>query len=176
LGWDGDYSLSSRPVSSLIAHYDGSTWTRIPSPNPQTRNIMYGVLGLSSTNVWAVGVAQDVSSGIEDDSLMMRWNGTSWTTVTAPEAEPGSGDRLLAVSASSIWGIGYYNSPKSGLIEPLLLHWDGSSVAKNPAPDLAESAVLFGASANPAGTVWAVGYSSPPSLGDRTLTMRTTQG
>ena len=179
VGWDRDYSISSRPVSSLVAHYDGSTWTRVPSPNPRTRNIMYGVLGLSSTNVWAVGVAQNVSSGIEEDSLMMRWNGTSWTTVTTPEGELGSSDRLLsvaAVSASSLWGIGYYNSPTSGLTEPLLLHWDGSSVVKNPAPDLAESAVLFGASASPGGTVWAVGYSSPPSAGERTLTMRTTQG
>jgi hypothetical protein len=110
---------------------------------------------------------------------MMHWNGTSWTTVPTPEAEPGSGDKVLAVtavSASSIWGIGYYNSPTSGLVEPLLLHWDGSTVAKNPAPDLTASAILFGASASPGGTVWAVGYSSPPSAGDRTLTMRTTQG
>ncbi|HET8658958.1 MAG TPA: hypothetical protein VFM55_08170, partial [Micromonosporaceae bacterium] len=124
VGWDRDYSVSSRPVSSLVAHYDGSTWTRIPSPNPRTRNTLYGVLALSATDVWAVGVAQNVGGGIEDDSLMMRWDGTSWTTVTTPEAEPGSGDKVLAVtavSASSIWGIGYYSSPTSGLVEPLLL-------------------------------------------------------
>jgi hypothetical protein len=179
VGWDRDYSVSSRPVSSLVAHYNGSTWTRVPSPNPRTRNTLYAVHALSATNVWAVGVAQNVSSGIEDDSLMMRWNGTTWTRVTTPEAEPGSGDKLLAVaavSASSIWGIGYYNSPTSGLIEPLLLHWNGSAVTKDPAPDLTTSAILFGASASPGGTVWAVGYSSPPGAGDRTFTMRTTQG
>jgi hypothetical protein len=179
VGWDRDYSVSSRPVSSLVAHYDGTMWTRVSSPNPRTRNTLYGVLALSATNVWAVGVAQNVGGGIEDDSLMMRWTGKSWTTVPTPEAEPGSGDKVLAVtavSASSVWGIGYYSSPTSGLIEPLLLQWNGSAVAKNPAPDLTASTVLFGASASPGGTVWAVGYSSPPSAGDRTLTMRTTQG
>jgi hypothetical protein len=94
-------------------------------------------------------------------------------------AATGSDDLLLslaAVSPTSVWAVGYYNSPTSGTYEPLLLHATGSTVTKNPNPPIADPALLSGASALSGGTVWAVGYTTPPSAGNQTLSMRTTTG
>jgi hypothetical protein len=180
VGWDRDYDTAGRPVSSLVAHWNGTSWTRIPSPNPLNRNILYDVTALASNDVWAVGVAQDTTgSGIKQRSLMTHWDGTAWSTVTTPQAEAGSDDILLsvaAVSASGVWAVGYYYSPTSGIHEPLLLHAVGSTVTRDPGPNIADPAFLWGTAALSDGTVWAVGYASPAGAGDRTLSMRTTGG
>lgn len=180
VGWDRDYDTAGRPVSSLVAHWNGTTWTRIPSPNPLNRNILYDVAALAADDVWAAGVAQDTSgSGIAQRSLLMHWNGTTWQTVPTPQAETGSDDLLLslaAVSPASVWAVGYYYSPTSGTHEPLLLHAAGGTLTKNPSPNIADPALLTGVSALSGGTVWAVGYTSPPSAGNRTLSIRTTTG
>jgi hypothetical protein len=178
VGWDRDYSVSSRPVSTLIAHWNGSTWTRVPSPNSLTRNILNEVLALGAGDVWAVGVAQNVSGGISERSLALHWNGSAWSITSTPRAESDSDDQLqavTAVSANSVWALGYYRSLAAGITEPLLLHWNGTQWAENPHPNTGASAVLFGASAATSGLVWAVGYNAPSGT-NTTLTLRTTQG
>jgi hypothetical protein len=179
VGWDRDYSISSRPVSSLVAHWNGSSWTRISSPSPLTRNILTDVTALSDRDVWAVGVAQTVSGGISERSLAMHWNGTSWTAVTPPRAEADSEDQLQAVTALSstnVWAVGYYRTPGGPDSETLLLHWTSTGWTRNPSPNDGSEATLFGASSLAPGTIWAVGYNSPPGAANTTLTMRTTQG
>jgi hypothetical protein len=179
VGWDRDYDTAGRPVSSLVAHWNGTAWTRVPSPNPLNRNILYDVVALAADDVWAVGVAQDTTSGIRQRSLLMHWNGTAWQNVPAPQAEAGSDDHLhaiAAVSPASLWAVGYYHSPTSGLDEPLLLHAVGSTVTKDPGPTIADPATLWGAAALSDGTVWEVGYATPAGSGDRTLSLRATGG
>jgi hypothetical protein len=178
VGWDRDYTPRDRPVSSLIAHWDGVAWTRVPSPSPRTRNTLNDVVVVAPDDIWAVGVAQDVGGGIVNHSLALHWNGTAWTDVTVPAAEAGAPDQLLsvtAVSASSVWAVGYYASPTDG-IEPLIEHWDGTRWSVNPTPATGTPASLGGvAAAGGSGTVWAVGGTQPPSPA-RTLTMLTRQG
>jgi hypothetical protein len=41
--------------STLVLHWNGSTWVHVDSPNPGTQNGLYGVAATSSTNAWAVG-------------------------------------------------------------------------------------------------------------------------
>jgi len=179
VGWDRDYSISSKPVSSLVAHWNGTAWTRLPSPNPNSRNFLYDVVPLAADDVWAVGISQVVGPGITQSSLVMHWNGRAWSVVPAPAAEPGADGQLhglAAVSATSLWAVGYYYSPSAQQHEPLLMHWDGARLTVNPGPETGTPSTLWGVSALANGTVWAVGYNSVPGSADTTLTMRTTQG
>jgi hypothetical protein len=184
VGWDRDYNAPGRPVSSLVVHFNGTSWNREDTPNPANRNTLMDV-ALANGEVFAVGVAQDTSGGgITPRSLMLRKQGTSWSSLTVPQGETGSQDQLLsvaAVSPTSVWSVGYYNSPSSGLYEPLLVHWTGTGGAGTLAtssisPALTVSALASGVSATSAGSLWAVGYTAPPSSGNATLILKGTGG
>jgi hypothetical protein len=184
VGWDRDYDAPGRPVSSLVVHFNGTSWTRETTPNPANRNTLMDVVTLANGEVFAVGVAQDTSGGgITPRSLMLRRQGT-WSSLTVPKGEAGSQDQLLsvaAVSSTSVWSVGYYSSPSSGLYEPLLVHWTGNGGAgtlavSHPSPALTVSALASGVSATSAGNLWAAGYTSPPSGGNATLILKGTGG
>jgi hypothetical protein len=184
VGWDRDYDAPGRPVSSLVVHFNGTSWTRETSPNPANRNTLMDV-ALANGEVFAVGVAQDTSGGgITPRSLMLRRQGGTWSSLTVPKGEAGSQDQLLsvaAVSSTSVWSVGYYNSPSSGMYEPLLVHWTGNGGAgtlavSHPSPALTVSALASGVSATSAGNLWAAGYTSPPSGGNATLILKGTGG
>jgi hypothetical protein len=54
----GDYSTSEATEYTLIEHWNGRTWTRVPSPNPGGRNSpsgLTGVAGVTPSSIWAVG-------------------------------------------------------------------------------------------------------------------------
>jgi hypothetical protein len=185
VGWDRDYDAPGRPVSSLVVHFNGTSWTREATPNPANRNTLMDVAALANGEVFAVGVAQDTSGGgITPRSLMLRRQGGTWSSLAVPPGEAGSQDQLLsvaAVSSTSVWSVGYYNSPSSGLYEPLLVHWTGNGGAgtlavSHPSPALTMSALASGVSATSAGNLWAAGYTSPPSGGNATLILKGTGG
>jgi hypothetical protein len=143
------------------------------------------VVALANGEVFAVGVAQDTSGGgITPRSLMLRRQSTGWSSLTVPKGETGSQDQLLsvaAVSSTSVWSVGYYSSPSSGLYEPLLAHWTanggaGTLAVSHPSPALTVSALTSGVSATSAGNLWAAGYTSPPSGGNATLILKGTGG
>jgi hypothetical protein len=185
VGWDRDYDAPGRPVSSLVVRYNGTSWTRETTPNPANRNTLMDVVALANGEVFAVGVAQDTSGGgITPRSLMLRKQGATWSSLTVPKGETGSQDQLLsvaAVSSTSVWSVGYYSSPSSGLYEPLLVHWmanggAGTLAVSHPSPALTVSALASGVSATSAGNLWAAGYTSPPSGGNATLILKGTGG
>jgi hypothetical protein len=185
VGWDRDYNAPGRPVSSLVVHFDGTSWRRADTPNPANRNTLMDVVALANGDVFAVGVAQDTSGGgITPRSLMLRKQGATWSPLPVPQGEAGSQDQLLsvaAVSSTSVWSVGYYSSPSSGLYEPLLVHWTGNGGAgtlavSHPSPALTVSALASGVSASSAGNLWAAGYTSPPSGGNATLILKGTGG
>ncbi len=72
---------------TLIVHWNGRTWTRVPSPAP-AGGVLYGIAATSASNAWAVGCTRCFTSSSE--ILIVRWNGKTWTRVPSP-APAGSG-------------------------------------------------------------------------------------
>ena len=60
---------------TLIVHWNGTAWTRVPSPSPGTFAALSGVAATSATNAWAVG------SAFRGKTLILHWNGTVWSQV-----------------------------------------------------------------------------------------------
>jgi hypothetical protein len=44
---------------TLILHWDGSHWTRVPSPGPGISSELFAVASSSAGNIWAVGIFND---------------------------------------------------------------------------------------------------------------------
>src|SRR5579871_2540105 len=78
----GKYYTQSGGPFTLTEHWNGSSWSIVPSPNPASGgNQLYGVADVSPTDAWAVG--QDSTSGVMA-SLILHWNGSDWSQVKAP--------------------------------------------------------------------------------------------
>jgi hypothetical protein len=136
---------------TLILHWNGSHWTRVPSPNPAggkfDANGLSDVSALSPSSVWAVGeYDHDVGSKIIHHDLIVHWNGQSWAQVPAVH---GGLTALTFVSASDGWAVGC----------PQVLHWDGTSWTRVPSPASPGSlgGCLGGVTATSAADAWAAG-------------------
>src|SRR5215472_15158391 len=128
---------------------------------PPTDDALPGVAVTSATNAWAVG---SYSDGTNSQTLIERWNGASWKTVTSPNlGGPGFDNELNAVAATSssnAWAVGHWTD--IGLDHTEIEHWNGSSWKVSPSPDPGSNPVtgsndLFGAAAASASRAWAVG-------------------
>ena len=52
---------------TVVLHWNGATWKRVPSPTPAGGAVLLGVAAVSARTAWAVG-----------GDLILRWNGTAW--------------------------------------------------------------------------------------------------
>jgi hypothetical protein len=150
VGWF--YGYGGENSWTLILHWNGRRWTRVPSPNPSFRgfNVLTGVTALSTTNAWAVG--GDEKNG----NLIAHWNGTRWRKVSSPHVPYGSFGGVTATSASDALTVG--NSCVSSLCADgtVAAHWNGTTWARVPIPN-PHSASLNGVSADSRMSAWAVG-------------------
>src|SRR5205814_6091515 len=71
----GTYSPNSG-VQTLIEHWNGKSWSIVPSPSPNVSNL-YGIAVVAANDIWAVG-------DLVSDPLIEHWNGTQWSIVPSP--------------------------------------------------------------------------------------------
>jgi hypothetical protein len=113
------------PTTALVEHFDGTSWSIVPSPNPEAGIVFPGSFGLlaiaaiSATDIWAVGTFSDPSSSL-DLPLTEHWDGTSWSMVSSANVT-GKMNVLSGVTARSdgtIVAVGFATS--NGGVAPFL--------------------------------------------------------
>ncbi len=166
----GDYS-NGTAYQTLIARWNGTTWKRVPSPNPggSTRhNQLLGVTAISASNAWAVGY---YDTGTSHQTLIAHWNGTTWTQVPSPNPSPtfNALHGVVAISSTNAWAVGQYD--KDTVSQTLIVHWNGSTWTQVPSPNLGVSAFLRGVDATSASSIWAVGAYHPSRATYQTLAL-----
>jgi hypothetical protein len=143
-----------------IVHWDGTAWTRVPSPSPGQSAQLNGVAAASAASAWAVGSYTSPVTGLSLP-LIEHWDGHAWTLVPSPAIRGGTAlNGVAAASPDSAWAVG-----EGGLIE----HWDGRAWTRVPSPDLAVGGTLNGVAAVSAASAWAVGRSLRPGHPPTTL-------
>src|SRR5207249_206434 len=109
----GNYLTAAPAYLTLTQHWDGSSWTIVTSPNASgsQNNVLSSVTCVSAAECWAAGYATNGNTtGSGYDTLIERWNGTSWSVVTSPNTGTGQSNRLLGVtcvSSTECWAVGY---------------------------------------------------------------------
>src|SRR5687768_2414901 len=169
-GFNGVSALSSNDVwavgqrstlTTLTAHWDGVEWTTVPSPNVGSINsTLLDVAAVAPNDVWAVGYY--VVAGGNPQTLIMRWNGSSWNVVTSPFIFGGTAlNEVAVVSANDIWAVGYRVVGAPGpTIGTLTVHWDGSSWEIVSSPNVASRTnELNSVTVISPNDIWAVGIS-----------------
>jgi hypothetical protein len=74
---------------TLIEHFDGASWTVVPSPKvgPNSVNQSNRLLGLtanSANDIWAFGSNFAADGSGHQMTLLLHWDGTSWTIASSP--------------------------------------------------------------------------------------------
>jgi hypothetical protein len=154
----GGINLGPRDHGTLIEHWNGSTWS-VAQENAETGQGVQldGVVGLSSTDAWAVG---------DSSGLVEHWNGKTWRLVTLPDPSftPAAGQAISAVSAKNLWILGFTVNSATGVATSESLHFNGTSWTAAPLQQ--PNATNFGLnslSAISAKDIWAVGQVRPSS-------------
>jgi hypothetical protein len=146
------------------------TWVQMTSRNPSTGdNLLTGVTAVSPGDVWAVG---QYFVGVNTNTLIEHWNGTTWKVVKSPNAgDVNSLNAVYAASGSNIWAVGSDASGSSSA-QTLIEHWNGTSwkVVKSPNVGSLTNA-LIGVRGTSARDIWAVGYTVTGYPKTRTLVL-----
>ena len=158
----GSSVIGSAASKTLVEHWDGSTWTVVPSPSLDNigpypaNNQLVDVVAIAPNDVWAVGTATTIVAG---EALTLHWDGTQWTIVPNPGMNPRFYDANLlgitAVGSNNIWAVGQITT---SVERKFIANWNGTSwtsVASPPFPTNVE--FLEGVSAISATDIWAVG-------------------
>ena len=170
----GDAEDSFFSQNTLTEHWNGTQWSIVPSPNPGgaagAPHYLYAVAAVSTNDVWAVGT--DLNASNVTQTLILHWDGTSWSVVPSPNVGPYANELLAvtAISTGNVWAVGDYQSVKAHTPQTLVEHWNGTqwSVVSSPNPTPIDN-YLLGVAAVSANNIWAVGYYESPDLLDLTL-------
>ncbi len=162
VGESTDPNVQNQDERTLIEHWDGTSWTIVPSPNPFTQgnsaDVLMGIDGVGPNDIWATGWAHDEPNN-QVLMLFEHYNGRAWTVATSP-SPPGSihfGTAITTIAANDAWAVG-----NNALATTLAAHWNGKSWSIVPTPSLQDGTsvlnALTGVTANAGNDVWASGY------------------
>ena len=154
-------NLGTGLVSSLFEHWNGTSWkaTTVESNN----EFLFGASAHSANDAWAVGFKG--SDNIETSA--MHWDGMIWKRVETPNVGEGTNklNAVLALAQNDVWAVGFSTPvapPKQAATRTLIEHFDGTSWAVVPSPNIGPNGVnqsnrLLGLTANSANDIWAFG-------------------
>jgi hypothetical protein len=158
-------STETLAVRTLILHWNGRTWRRVPSPNVaggRTGSYFYAIAATSRRDAWAVGAS---NSGYIS-TLIEHWNGKAWKIVPSPSPRRnfGSLDAVAARTAKDAWAVGNVSTQLGVNSRTLIEHWNGTAWRRVPSPNITNAPsgtgiknALNAVAAISAGNVWAVG-------------------
>jgi hypothetical protein len=162
--WAAGYGQANTD-HTFTYHWNGNSWAAVALPQPSSTSgqLLTGVAAINRSDVWVVGAFAGPSVV---QTLAQHWNGSSWTTVSTPNAA-GAGqnyfENVFATATSDVWAVGY--SMTGSTLSTLVEHWNGTawSISPSPNPVIGDN-VLLNVGANSATDAWAVGYTSVGGL------------
>jgi hypothetical protein len=147
---------------TLIEHWNGKAWTRVPSPTPRPAGGFTGVAAASPRNAWAVGwTGTGPDFGGTSRALIEHWNGKAWTRVPSPGNAPGVRTILNAVAATSyrnVWAAG--STHQGSANKAFIVHWNGTAWNRVLAPTPVPGVSLLGVTATSPRDAWVVGQTA----------------
>jgi hypothetical protein len=162
------FNTTTDTTQAEALHFNGTTWAVVPMQQPGTNTpTISAVTAISPANAWAVGEDTGATSAIGGSTLIEHWNGSSWSVVPSPT--PGADPGLSGVAArgpNDVYAVGdNLPSVNGGVVQGLILRWNGSTWAQDTDPTDGSYSPLFAAAAVPgAAEEWAVGTVSNAPL------------
>lgn len=139
-------------VGTQIVHWNGERWAMAVELEG---SVLEDVEAVARDDVWAVG---RTSSGGADRTLVMHFDGTTWSAIDSPNE--GSGANALygvaVTSPNDVWAVGSHRA--DGVERTLILHWDGQDWSLAASPDAGSGDNHLAGAAAAGGRAWATGW------------------
>jgi len=108
LGPDDIWAVGTTDVTdTLVEHWDGKSWSVVPSPNVAGNGVhsfLTGVYASRPSNVWAVGASFSFSS---PSTLIEHWDGSEWKIVSSPPAGGGELEAIAGLGGGPLVAAGF---------------------------------------------------------------------
>jgi len=120
---------------TLIEHWNGATWSIVPSPNVNSINdLLSSVAATGARDVWAAGVYSPTTMIADHQNLIEHWNGVAWSIVASPNMTTNSNNinAVAAVAPKKAYATGDYFT--GTVFDTLAETWNGTEWALAPAP------------------------------------------
>lgn len=142
-------------IVPLAMHWDGRSWTVVPTPATVAPASLSDVNGVRADDLWAVGTKTNPADGLAVP-MVQHWDGTRWTEMTglpdfgnaAARQVAGTGDGQAWATVEIVQGV------------PELLHWTGRKWERvlSPGPKAFGLRYFYaGIDGTASGDVWAAG-------------------
>ncbi|MDQ3704349.1 MAG: S-layer homology domain-containing protein [Chloroflexota bacterium] len=164
----GNYTDTNNLRRTLTMHWNGSSWSIIPSPSPLNYSSLEAVSARASNDVWAVGWSRDNESPTESQiaqPLVLHWDGSSWSELTGlplPDGyETGQLGAVVAIAPGDVWAAGNFSATDpqgASYSSPFLMHWNGTAWTARSTGDRFSSLRMYDITASSTNDVWAVGH------------------
>ncbi len=109
-----------------VLHWDGSMWEITNTPAITTGLTLEGIDAFAPNDVWSVGWTY-VDNLLNYQTVIVRWNGTTWNRVASPNPGGTEVDQLhdvVALSTTDAWAVGETGGTGDNA---LILRWNGSN-------------------------------------------------
>jgi hypothetical protein len=160
-GYSSDLGKGSPEAQSLTMHWDGTSWTVVPSPDPsRSLNVIWGMGSDGGSGVWALGHYRAEDHHLH--AFVLRWSGSAWEQIRVGGSSLWSATIVGGTSANDVWVVG--SEPTS---TTAVAHCEGSSCRMVIPPNSIEETTadgIFAASPDDAwivGTTWVNGHATP---------------
>jgi len=166
--WAVGYQSSAPGAASstLVLHFDETSWTIVPSPNPGgLTSSLAGVVAMADGRIWAAGFYYD---GTQGRTLLLHGDSSGFETVPG-EDFPGEGNVLNGIAASGsgdIFVAGYHYPNGTSDYQGLIEHYDGTQWRRVSSAQGGSYTYLSGITAQPAGAAWAVGNTLTATIAE----------
>jgi hypothetical protein len=176
------YVDETATYKTLAERWDGTAWTIVTSPsiNAAQYNTLLSVTCASVSDCWATGYYRTGAAGTNtNQTLVERWNGTSWTIVSSPNINLGATQSnylfgiACAPAGAECWAVGNHYTIDGGVVtdQTLAERWDGAAWAIVTSSDVIVTKTNFlnDVTCISESNCWAVGYYTNGSNSIQTL-------
>jgi len=151
VGWSQSPASGAQP-RTLVESWNGTAWSIVPSPNPDTGqdpDILSGVSCVTAAFCAAVGNYGPADSA---EPITEIWNGQTWSVAPSPQKlDDASLESLSCVSTTACTATGFQYQ------ETVIESWNGHRWSLVPSPDRSSNPYLSGVSCMSASACTAVG-------------------
>lgn len=127
----GTYVGSAGVSWTLVQHWNGTSWSLVTSPSPGGARVST-LTGIDCTStLWCRAAGRYIDSTGVTKTLILGWDGTSWTIATSPNVSGAAASSLASLSCTSTsFCVAGGESELEGRRRPLAIEWNGSSWAQ----------------------------------------------
>jgi hypothetical protein len=132
------YNNGTGTSVSLAESWNGTKWTRLVTPTPDSSATFTGVSCPAAGDCEAVGTDAQTAPKLGAGTFSAVWNGHTWQTQPSPDPSPGAGGAGLAgVSCSAVtacMAAGSWVDMEGEVVSTLAEAWNGQAWAKTRTP------------------------------------------